>query len=165
MTTETVASPSPRPRPAAGGGVRVGDRERERVAARLAQALSQGYLSIGEYETRTDAAIAARTVGALDELMADLPVDRIRRHDPQRRAALHRAARTGVRIHLAAYLGAAALMLGIWAVTGGYFWPIWPLLGWGIGMACHAGGLSACGAPGRSRIGEQIARSGRPYWR
>src|SRR5207244_8137411 len=32
----------------------------------------------------------------------------------------------------------------IWAATGGgYFWPIWPILGWGIAVACHAAPLLA----------------------
>ena len=32
----------------------------------------------------------------------------------------------------------AALVL-IWAfVSTGYFWPIWPILGWGIGLVAHA---------------------------
>ena len=32
-----------------------------------------------------------------------------------------------------------ALLLAIWALTGaGYFWPVWPALGWGIGILMHA---------------------------
>jgi hypothetical protein len=32
------------------------------------------------------------------------------------------------------------MLIAIWAASGfGYFWPIWPLMGWGIGMAKHAG--------------------------
>src|SRR5205085_11426605 len=32
----------------------------------------------------------------------------------------------------------------IWAAGGGgYFWPIWPILGWGIGVGCHAAPLLA----------------------
>ncbi|MBA3437053.1 MAG: XRE family transcriptional regulator, partial [Thermoleophilaceae bacterium] len=28
-----------------------------------------------------------------------------------------------------------ALLVAIWALTGeGYFWPVWPALGWGIGL-------------------------------
>jgi hypothetical protein len=31
------------------------------------------------------------------------------------------------------------LLVLIWAVTGAaYFWPIWPILGWGIGVLSHA---------------------------
>jgi 2TM domain-containing protein len=49
----------------------------------------------------------------------------------------------GVRIHLAAYLAASLLMIGIWlavAVSVGawYFWPVWPILGMGTGVLSHA---------------------------
>jgi hypothetical protein len=30
--------------------------------------------------------------------------------------------------------------VAIWALTGmGAFWPIWPALGWGIGIVSHGG--------------------------
>lgn len=41
--------------------------------------------------------------------------------------------------HVAIYLIVNALLVVIWAVSGqGYFWPIWPILGWGIGLALNA---------------------------
>ncbi len=41
--------------------------------------------------------------------------------------------------HAATYLIVNALLVVIWAVSGqGYFWPIWPILGWGIGLALNA---------------------------
>ena len=47
--------------------------------------------------------------------------------------------RESVRIHFAIYASVNVLLIGIWAASGGgYFWPIWPILGWGIGLACHA---------------------------
>ena len=129
--------------------VRVGDPERERTAARLGQAFTQGYLSMQEYETRLGQAFAAQTVGALNDLIADLPVERISRRDPRRRAARHAAARRGVQIHLGVYLAVSLLMIGIWlatAVAAGewYFWPVWPILGWGIGVVSHAIPVHAC---------------------
>jgi hypothetical protein len=121
----------------------VGDREREKVISRLGQAFTQGYLSIADYETRLDQAFEAKTAGALRQALSDLPVGRIVRDDPQRRAARAAAARRGVRIHLAAYLAASLLMIGIWlavAVSVGawYFWPVWPVFGMGIGVVSHA---------------------------
>jgi hypothetical protein len=123
--------------------VRIGDREREKVIARLGQAFAQGYLSISEYEARIDQALEARTTGPLGQVLGDLPVGRIVRADPRRRAARAAAARRGVRIHVLAYLVASPLMIGIWlavAVTEGawYFWPVWPILGMGIGVVAHA---------------------------
>lgn len=123
--------------------IRVGDREREKVITRLGQAFTQGYLSIPEYETRLDQALQAQNAGALDQLLGDLPVGRIARNDPRRRAARVAAARRGVQIHLTAFVAAALLMIGIWlalavAVGAWYFWPVWPILGGGIGVISHA---------------------------
>ncbi len=44
-----------------------------------------------------------------------------------------------LKIHLAFYLLVNVFLIGIWAVSGGgYFWPIWSILGWGIAVAAHA---------------------------
>jgi DUF1707 SHOCT-like domain/2TM domain len=122
---------------------RAGDRDREKTAARLGQALAQGYLELGEYEQRVQAAFQTHTTGELRELLADLPLERIRRADPRRRAARAAAARRGVRIHLAAYLAMTLVVLIVWAAvaatTGAsYFWPVWPILGAAIGLVSHA---------------------------
>lgn len=123
--------------------IRVGDPERERAASKLGQAFTLGYLSMEEYETRLEQALQARTAGALHHLLIDLPVDRINRHDPRRRAARKAVARRAVHVHLALYMVMAILTVGIWlaiAITVGawYFWPIWPILGGGIGVISHA---------------------------
>jgi hypothetical protein len=123
--------------------VRAGDRERERTANLLGQALSQGYLAMDEYETRLQATFAANTTTELRQLVADLPLAQLRRNDPQRRAARRRAARLGVRIHFGAYLAMVVIVLTVWLAVGltagsWYFWPIWPILGAGIGVVSHA---------------------------
>ena len=52
--------------------------------------------------------------------------------------------------HLVAYVLVNALLIAIWAVTGaGFFWPVFPLLGWGIGL-----GFNAWDAYGRRPISE-----------
>lgn len=122
---------------------RAGDRDRQKTAARLGQALAQGYLRLDEYDQRVQKVFQTNTAGELKELLADLPIDRIRRADPRRRAARAAAARKGVRIHLAAYLAMTAVVLAVWAAvaatTGAsYFWPIWPILGAAIGLVSHA---------------------------
>ncbi|MCW2659874.1 MAG: hypothetical protein JWP83_1026 [Mycobacterium sp.] len=118
---------------------RAGDRDRQNTATRLGQALAQGYLALQEYEQRVQQAFQTETTGELKQLVADLPLDRIRRADPRRRAARKAAARTGVRIHLAAFLAMTAVALTVWAATGiTYFWPIWPILGAAIGLVSHA---------------------------
>lgn len=56
-----------------------------------------------------------------------------------RGAAIKRlGARREFRLHLTVYVLVNTLLIVIWAATGaGYFWPIWPIAGWGIGLASH----------------------------
>jgi hypothetical protein len=43
------------------------------------------------------------------------------------------------RAHLFVYAVVNAVLIAIWAVTGAaFFWPIFPMLGWGIGIVFHA---------------------------
>jgi hypothetical protein len=42
-------------------------------------------------------------------------------------------------MHLLMYLSVNGLLVAIWAITGAdFFWPIFPILGWGIGVAANA---------------------------
>ena len=123
--------------------VRAGDHDRKRTANQLGQALSQGYLAMDEYDARLQATFAANTTTDLRQLLADLPLAQLRCNDPQRQAARRRAARLGVRIHLGAYLAKVVIVLTVWLAVGltagaWYFWPIWPILGAGIGVVSHA---------------------------
>ena len=123
--------------------IRAGDREREKTANQLGSALAQGYLEMAEYETRLQAAFAAHTTTELRQLVADLPLAQMRRNDPRRREARRAAARRGVQLHLAGYLAMVAIVLTVWLAVGltagaWYFWPIWPILGAGIGVLGHA---------------------------
>jgi uncharacterized protein DUF1707/2TM domain-containing protein len=120
-----------------------GNRDREKTADLLGQALAQGYLQMEDYEARLQAVYQTNTAPQLRELLTGLPVDRIRRHDPRRRAALIAKARRGVRIHLGAYVAMVATVLTVWAAVASttsatYFWPIWPILGGTIGFISHA---------------------------
>jgi class 3 adenylate cyclase len=52
---------------------------------------------------------------------------------------IRRTLQQSFRIHLTVYVLVNLLLIGIWAASGGgYFWPIWPILGWGMGIAGHA---------------------------
>ena len=122
---------------------RAGDREREKTANQLGSALAQGYLELGEYETRLQAAFAAHTVADLRQLVTDLPLAQLRRDDPRRREARRVAARRGVQLHLAGYLAMVVIVLTVWLAVGltadaWYFWPVWPIIGAGIGVLGHA---------------------------
>jgi hypothetical protein len=134
MSTTTAPTPT---------AVRAGDRDRDRTANQLGQALAQGYLAMDEYETRLQATFASHNTAELRQLVSDLPLTQLRRSDPRREASRRRAARLGVRIHLGAYLAMVVIVLTVWLAVGltagaWYFWPIWPILGAGIGLASHA---------------------------
>ena len=60
--------------------------------------------------------------------------------DDRREAAIRRlGAKREFRLHLAVYLVVNTMLIVIWAATGaGYFWPIWPIAGWAIGLVAHA---------------------------
>lgn len=60
--------------------------------------------------------------------------------------------------HLIAYITVNALLVGIWwAAGGGFFWPIFPLLGWGIGIVFHAWDVLSPG-PGPRQIEAEMER-------
>jgi hypothetical protein len=129
---------SPAPASARRGHLRVSDTEREQATSSLREHTATGRLTIDELDGRLQTALAARTQGQLDALFEDLPAQP--RRGPGSPA---RARALGVRIHAGAYLWATLAMIAIWAATGtGYFWPIWPILGWGIGVASHTGAYS-----------------------
>lgn len=55
------------------------------------------------------------------------------------------------RAHLVTYVVVNAMLVGIWAVTGaGFFWPVFPILGWGVGLV-----LNAWDVYGRKPISDQ----------
>ncbi|BBY80534.1 DUF1707 domain-containing protein [Mycolicibacterium pulveris] len=122
--------------------VRAGDHDREKTASLLGLALAQGYLAMDEYESRLQTTFAAETRAQLRHLTSDLPVERLKRNDPRRHEARRRAVRRSVRLHLAGYLTMVAIVLTVWLAVGltagsWYFWPIWPILGAGIGVLGH----------------------------
>ncbi|WP_031939313.1 DUF1707 SHOCT-like domain-containing protein [Prescottella defluvii] len=53
--------------------LRVSDAEREHVGELLQRAVGQGMLSLGEFTERMDTALAAKTRGELNAVLADLP--------------------------------------------------------------------------------------------
>ena len=64
--------------------------------------------------------------------------------DELRQRAIRRIrARQSFQIHLAVFVVVNILLLAIWFVTSrDYFWPIWPILGWSIGLFFHWFGIS-----------------------
>jgi hypothetical protein len=134
------------------------DGDREQVAERLRAASAEGRLTADELEERLERAFSARTEAELAPLVADLP----RAADPPPPAAprARRRHRGPDRDHLRAYLAVNLMLVAIWALTGaGYFWPIWPILGWGIGIVADSGGrLGRPCRPRSSNPGSSTAR-------
>ena len=124
--------------------MRASDEDRERVVEMLRDHAAAGRLSTEELEQRTAAALSATTHGALDALLTDLP----RLRDARRAEHKREAARREFAEHVRTYAMVMVLLVAIWALTGmGYFWPIWPALGWGIGLFCHGAATPRRGAP------------------
>ena len=136
------------------GSIRAGNADRERVVAQLNTAFSEGRLDVAELDERVAAAYAAKTLGELVPLTADLPVGRQGRSSTPAR----REDRTPVpaggpspAVRWAPVTGALGLFLVnvlIWGVislsTGNliYFWPIWTAIPFAlalIGMIAGAG--------------------------
>ena len=115
-------------------GLRASDADRDRVAERLRAAAGEGRLTSDELEQRLESAFSARTGAELEPLVADLPEPAA---SPQRREPR----RLWDSEHVRAYVGVSVMLVVIWALTGAdYFWPIWPILGWGIGVVADTGG-------------------------
>lgn len=61
-------------------------------------------------------------------------------HETSREAAVKRLkAKRDFKSHLATYVVVNLMLVAIWALSGrGYFWPIWPIAGWGVGLVLNA---------------------------
>ena len=119
---------------------RASDRERDEVVSDLRAHAGEGRLSVEELDGRIAAALSATTRAELAKLVEDLP----RRPRPV-------TDRRDFREHLRSYVLVMLLLVAIWALTGaGYFWPIWPILGWGIGVMSHASAVGRRPRRGRA---------------
>jgi hypothetical protein len=69
----TVAAPVTETKPLSERDIRVSDAEREHVVEVLKKAIGRGMLDLDEFTERTDRALASRTRGELNAVLADLP--------------------------------------------------------------------------------------------
>ena len=117
--------------------IRTSDQEREQIAEILRAAMTEGRLNLEEGEERLAAVYAAKYRDELSPLTADLP-DGGRRalaDTPEARAATRR----GVRRHAGFVLTIAAILTGLWIVSGAhFFWPAIPLAFLFVGLFRHA---------------------------
>ena len=105
--------------------VLVTDEERLRAAADLEAAAAAGILTLDEVDLRLRDVWSARTRADVAVLVRDLPPEWL--------------ARRSLPAHVRSWLLLTALLVGVWALTtpGGYFWPIWPVLGTGVCLVGH----------------------------
>jgi hypothetical protein len=141
--------------------VRAADGDRRRAVAELQEHFVAGRLSSEELGERVEKVLASRTFGELALVLHDLPSiavppedqpeaasptrDRVTRRQARRerhreRRRHGRYGRRGLRAHATSYFMVMGLLVAIWLLTspGHYFWPIWPILGWGFGLLAHA---------------------------
>jgi hypothetical protein len=156
--------------------LRAADSDRTAVAEQLGRHLSDGRLTLDEYEERLARAYAARTYGDLDELTADLPRAAATAHaspsalpsfsspvgpapsaTPQRapsgacEPAWGRYGRPGA---WSSWVTTAVIVTTIWLLTSlgsgfHYFWPIWVVGPWGAVLLART--LTGRGSPARRR--------------
>jgi hypothetical protein len=131
--------------------LRASDTDRNRTASLLREHHAQGRLTSAEFNDRLDRAFAAKTVGELDELLADLPgIDLYRLPSAGIRLAPHGTLRTRSGGSLVparsgpwiAWAATSSLLFVLWvsvgAVSGGAAWLPWFLLisvPWAIALA------------------------------
>jgi hypothetical protein len=117
--------------------MRTSDKEREQIAEILRAAMSEGRLTLEEGEDRLAATYAAKYRDELGPLTADLP-------DGGRRALadtpeVRLATRRGLRRHTSFVIAIAAVLTGLWAISGAhFFWPAIPLIFLVMGLVRHA---------------------------
>lgn len=149
---------------AANGHFRASDADRDKAAALLREHHAAGRLDADEFSERLAAAFAARTLGDLDELMADLPPADIY---PLPDAQLRRSGQGGPpRPGRSAQWGAGAgslltlslMCVVLWGLTGrAYLWPLW------LTVVILAGRLaSRTGPQGRESQAPPGGRAGGP---
>jgi hypothetical protein len=154
--------------------LRASDADRAAVADVLGGHLSDGRLTVAEFDERLTRAYAARTYGELAELTADLPTTpaptpaRAPVAEPAHVPAgglagcggpgwAHAwtggwAGGSGMRSAWASWLTTAVIVVGIWALTSLasaqviYPWPIWVIGPWGVVLLAQSLG----GGPRRS---------------
>ncbi len=59
--------------------------------------------------------------------------------NPREEAITRLRKKRDFRAHVFIYVAVNAMLVVIWAITGSdFFWPIFPILGWGVGVAANA---------------------------
>jgi Domain of unknown function (DUF1707) len=132
---------------------RASDSDRERAVAELRVHCADGRLSPEDLEARAGVAMRATTLGELDDLRRDLPSLAGRR----RFRSFVRFQRWLLRAHATVFVAFNGLLVAIWGLVGGPFWPAFSLVPWGALLGMHYAGYRAL----RRRAGLPPARQRR----
>ena len=126
--------------------IRASDADRDRAAALLREHHAAGRLTAEEFQDRMEKALEAKTLGEIDELLADLPAidlyrlphESVRRTPPGMRQSLMpdgpaRLTRfTPATVSMGAWAVVASALVAIWAVaavvSGGTWFPWWAVV-------------------------------------
>ena len=100
--------------------LRAGDADREAIAERLRNSHSEGRLDVQEFQDRLDRCYQAKTVGELEQLVADLPRERL----PER---AFRPQRLRMIPLLAVVFGAVVIAGAVWHHGAPGLWLLVPL--------------------------------------
>ncbi|MGJ3509903.1 DUF1707 domain-containing protein [Enemella sp. A6] len=152
------------PRKAKNLELRASDTDRNLVSEILADAFAEGRLDPEEYQNRLDKALSLRTLGEITPLVQDVWLaGRPSAKQVAPRSKVERGFDIAVGAGLGSWLVVAAITNVVWLATslsGGfyYYWPIWPMLGVGIGVVVSLIGRWQAGAEKRLKVEDKRRR-------
>jgi hypothetical protein len=81
-------------------------------------------------------------------------------NDLRQQAILRLRKKRELQAHILAYLLVNLFLTAIWFLgdLGGFFWPVIPLFGWGIGLAFHIWDVYWPALPSEEKIGREMSR-------
>ena len=141
---QTAQQSSPRPER---GTERVGDRDRDEIAGALRVAAAEGRLEMQELEDRLAATYSAKTRDDLAAVTTGLEDWLASRRRASRATSRSEVGGRVLRHSPGVYAVTVLVLIAIWLLTGaGYFWPIWPALGWGLPLVMRRRAIRHTGA-------------------
>jgi hypothetical protein len=117
--------------------MRAADADRQAVADQLRVALEEGRLELHEYDERLQQAYGAKTYGALNGLLTDLPGKAVLPAAAAPVAGNDHATAQWLMAVWSGWIPSVAITMAIWLVSSLaaqellYFWPIWVAGPWG----------------------------------
>jgi hypothetical protein len=125
--------------------LRCTDAERAQAVHVAKRACADGRITLDDFGQRVDAIWASATYGELRAVLSDIPAELVTSPAaslPPGRVSPWRP-----------YIVVMAVLVAVWLLStpGGYFWPMWPALGWGLPLVLkHRHGRTSSGRRGWS---------------